>query len=31
MRRLENMRRNDCILDENAVLRFLLRDNEEYF
>ena len=25
------MRRNDCILDANAVLRFLLRDNEEQF
>ena len=25
------MRRNDCILDANAVLRFLLKDNEEQF
>lgn len=25
------MRRNDCILDANAVLRFLLQDNEEQF
>ncbi len=30
-RRLENMRRNDCILDANAVLRFLLQDHEEKF
>lgn len=25
------MRMNDCILDANAVLRFLLQDNEEQF
>lgn len=25
------MRKNDCILDANAVLRFLLQDNEEQF
>lgn len=25
------MRENDCILDANAVLRFLLQDNEEQF
>lgn len=25
------MRENDCILDANAVLRFLLQDNEEHF
>lgn len=25
------MRKNDCILDANALLRFLLRDNEEQF
>lgn len=25
------MQKNDCILDANVVLRFLLRDNEEQF
>lgn len=25
------MRKNDCILDANAILRFLLRDNEKQF
>lgn len=25
------MRMNDCLLDANAVLRFLLQDNEEQF
>lgn len=25
------MQGNDCILDANAVLRFLLQDNEEQF
>ena len=25
------MRENECILDANAVLRFLLQDNEEQF
>ncbi len=25
------MQKNDCILDANAVLRYLLRDNEEQF
>ena len=25
------MQKNDCILDANAVLRFLLQDNEEQF
>ena len=25
------MRENECILDANAVLRFLLQDNEEHF
>ncbi len=28
-RRLKNMQGNNCILDANAVLRFLLQDNEE--
>lgn len=30
-RRSKNMQGNNCILDANAVLRFLLRDNEEQF
>ncbi len=30
-RQLKNMQGNSCILDANAVLRFLLRDNEEQF
>ena len=30
-RRLKNMQGNNCILDANAVLRFLLQDNEEQF
>ncbi len=30
-RRLKNMRGNKCLLDANAVLRFLLQDNEEQF
>ena len=25
------MRRNNCLLDANAILRFLLQDNEEQF
>ncbi len=25
------MRKNDCVVDANAVLRFLLQDNEEQF
>lgn len=30
-RRSKNMQENNCILDANAVLRFLLQDNEEQF
>ena len=30
-RRLKNMQGYNCILDANAVLRFLLQDNEEQF
>lgn len=30
-RRSKNMQKNNCILDANAVLRFLLEDNEEQF
>lgn len=28
-RQLKNMQGNNCILDANAVLRFLLQDNED--
>ena len=28
---LKSMQKNDCILDANALLRYLLRDNEEQF
>lgn len=28
---LKSMQKNDCLLDANAVLRYLLRDNEEQF
>lgn len=30
-RRLKNMQRNRYLLDANAILRFLLQDNEEQF